>query len=51
MSLTAEPSEVLLTLAEVAVVFAGFASVVAIFQVNFVRLVWVASVEIGGGSA
>jgi glucan phosphoethanolaminetransferase (alkaline phosphatase superfamily) len=33
----AEPSDVLLTLAEVAVAFAGFASIVAIFQVRWTR--------------
>jgi hypothetical protein len=32
---TAEPSEVLPTLAEVAVAFAGFASIVAIFQARW----------------
>lgn len=35
MSLAADPSDVLLTLAEVAVAFAGFASVVAIFQARW----------------
>lgn len=37
MSFTADPSDVLLTLAEVAVAFAGFASVVAIFQARWTR--------------
>lgn len=37
MAFTAEPSDVLLTLAEVAVAFAGFASVVAIFQARWTR--------------
>lgn len=37
MHFTAEPSDVLLTLAQVAVAFAGFASVVAVFQVRWTR--------------
>ncbi len=35
MPFSADPTDVLLTLAEVSVTFAGFASVVAIFQVRF----------------
>ena len=35
MPFSADPSDVLLTLAEVAVTFAGFASVVAIFQAQW----------------
>jgi hypothetical protein len=37
VSFTAEPSDVLLTLAEVAVAFAGFASIVAVFQAHWTR--------------
>ena len=37
MPFNPEPSDVLLTLAEVAVAFAGFASIVAVFQVRWTR--------------